>query len=326
MSVTADRIALAAVQIDADQVIFLAHDLAGAELLRASEHHGRPMGRPDAVLDVAARVLASAMQTLSVAGREVAGLTVVVLAPVVGEPPVVLADTDLGWGRVDVLAGLRARLPKLPTNTTLSSDAPAALAEADLLTGVRDVLYLKSNSGIGGAIIANGTLLQGAHSFAGAIGHVAVDHDGLLCECGQHGCLVTVAGPDAVLAQAGLDDVLEREGLTRALQVLVERVRSGDSAAVSAFATAAEWVARTIAILRMTVDPELVVLGGYWAELADIISEAAERRMRLAPTDSGVDSPAVVAGRLGPDAALLGALSLLRDALLADPLALADAH
>lgn len=323
LTVAADTVALLAMQIDADQAICLAHDLAGAELFRVSAHHGRPMGDPEAVLDVAARVLGDTLTRLDAEGRDVAGLTVVMLAPVAGEPRIVLADTDLGWGPVDVLAGLREREPRLPRNTTLTSDGLAALAEASLLTGVTDMLYLKSNSGIGGAIIAGGELLQGSHLLGGALGHIAVDYDGAQCDCGQRGCLVTVAGPDVVLTRAGLAPVLESEGLTRALELLVDRVRSGDPEATEAFTVAADWVARAIAILRMTLDPEIIVLGGYWAELSDLIGARAAVRMWLAGPDDVTSAPPVVRGRLGADAALLGALWQLRDVLLADPLALA---
>ncbi len=91
----------------------------------------------------------------------------IVFAPVGGDPRVVVADTDLGWGRVDVLAGLAARIPGFPADATSTADAPlAALAERRLLGDVDDLLYLKSNSGIGGAIISKGHLIEGANAIA----------------------------------------------------------------------------------------------------------------------------------------------------------------
>lgn len=329
IDITAGGLALVALQIDADQVTLVVHDLAGAELDRASAHHGRPMGEPDSILEVAASLLTRALEDIAAGGRRVAGLTVIVFAPVGGEPRVVLADTDLGWGRVDVLAGLAARVPGFPSTASLAADAPlAALAERRLLGDVPDLLYLKSNSGIGGAIIANGRVVEGANAIAGSVGHIAIDHDGRPCQCGQRGCLVTVAGPDVVLAQAGLGALLASDGLTAALDELVRRVKGGDPDATRAFADAALWVARAIAILRSTVDPEVVVLGGYWAELADLLAAAAIPRLRLAVAPALSDSetvrlPRVVAGSLGADAAIAGALWQLRDELLADPMALA---
>ncbi|GAB3581119.1 ROK family transcriptional regulator [Leifsonia lichenia] len=323
LTLAADGIAFAALQLDADQAIFLAHDLAGAELVRVAEHHGRPMGDPEAVIDVAAHTLGAGLDAVERLGRAPVGLTVVVLAPVGGDPRIVLADTDLDWGPVDVLGMLRAREPRLPDDAVLTSDEPAALAEAQLLPDERFVLYLKSNSGIGGAYLADGSFILGAHSLAGAIGHLPVDHDGPPCACGQRGCFVNVAGPDVVLSAAGMADVRDRDGLTAALAQLVERVRAGEPAATAAFASAAVWIARTIAILRMALDPSVIVLGGYWADLAPQIAEATTPRLRLDVEGGLAPTPPIVAGRLGADAALLGALHQARDAALADPLRLA---
>ena len=89
------------------------------------------------MLDALADVVGEALEAASAMGRRVAELPVVVFAPVGGDPPVVLADTDLAWGRVDVLAGLRDRLPELAAATTavsLASDGwLAALAERSRL-------------------------------------------------------------------------------------------------------------------------------------------------------------------------------------------------
>lgn len=321
LELAADDIAILALQLDADQATALLVSLAGDTLFRFAEHHGRPMGDPEPVLDALARVLERALAAAAGAGRRIADLTVVVFAPVGGDPAKVIADTDLAWGTVDVLGGLRKRVPGMPDIARLSSDAPvAALAEYTKLTGVRDMLYLKSNSGIGGAMIVDGRLVEGAHGLAGAFGHLPVDHDGAQCPCGQRGCLVMVAGPDVVLAAAGLGAELETNGLTSALAELTRRISSDDERATAAWEDAALWVARTLHILTMSLDPQVVMLGGYWAGLTGPVRKAfASNRPIIAGTQPW-DEPEIVPGQLGDDAALLGAVWAARDRLLQDPL------
>jgi len=323
LNLAADGVALLALQLDADEVTALVTTITGTPLLRISEHHGRPMGQPDRILDMLADVLSRALDSDELRGRHLADVTVVVFAPVGGEPAIVLADTDLGWGSVDVLAGLRAREPRLPDLTRLAADSSlAAVAELSELSDVRTMLYLKSNSGIGGAIIVDGTLLAGAHGLAGALGHLAVVPGGLLCACGQHGCLDTVAGPDRVLQDAGLGDLLASDGLTAALAELTRRILDGEPRASAAWDTAAAWIAHTVQLLVMSFDPEAVVLGGYWAALADSV---AAKLKPLGPSIAGTvpfDTYSVQNGRLGADAALLGAIWSARDRLLQDPLQL----
>ncbi|WP_026553949.1 ROK family protein [Arthrobacter sp. 35W] len=321
LHLAADDVAILALQLDADEVTAVVATLSGEPLLRIAEHHGRPMGAPEPILDLMASVLGRALDACAGLGRRLVDSTVVVFAPVGGTPPVVVADTDLGWGRVDVLAGLRAREPRTPPSMRLLPDSVlAAQAELGLLEDGRDMVYIKSNSGIGGAIIVDGTVVAGAHDVAGALGHLPLVPGGEQCGCGQRGCLVTVSGPDAVLRAAGLGRLLESDGLSAALDELVSRILAGEQHASAAWNDAAEWIARALQVLAMALDPRVIVLGGYWAPLADSIAESfAQNRPAAVPGDPWIGT-AVVPGRLDRDAALLGALWSARDRLLLDPL------
>lgn len=328
LELAADDTAVLVLQLDADQAIAELSTIAGEVLTRTARHHGRPMGEPDAVLDVLAGVLTEALDLAANLGRRVADTTVIAFAPVHGDPPVVIADTDLAWGRVDVIAGLRAREPRLDASATLRSDSPlAAVAELRALgaapAAIRDLVYLKSNSGIGGAFLIDGRIVDGARGMAGALGHLPIVPDGERCACGQRGCLVTVAGPDAVLTAAGMGEALERDGLGTTLDAFVARVQAGEIAAVEAWEAAASWIARALQILAGTLDPQAIVLGGYWVPLISTI----DRCFRLdRPDVAGIDAettPHILPGILGERAALLGASQLARERLLVDPLALA---
>jgi len=313
--------AILALQLDADQVTGLLTTLTGEPLLRINEHHGRPMGRPEPILDVMASVLGRILDASEAMGRRLADMTVVVFAPVGGHPPVVIADTDLGWGTVDLLAGLRQRDSRVPPFARLLPDSIlAAQAELTLLEDGRDMIYLKSNSGIGGAVIVDGAVVAGAHELAGALGHIPLVPGGVLCGCGQRGCLDTVAGPDVILRAAGLAGLLESDGLTAALDELTGRILAGEPRASAVWDAAAEWIARALQILSMAVDPKVIVLGGYWARLAESIGIRYAASRPLAAMGVAWLQVDVVAGRLEGDAALFGAVWGARDRLLGDPL------
>ena len=336
LALGAPTVAILVAQVDADTATALLTSLAGDELFRVSAHHGRPMGDPGVVLDALADVVGDALEEASAMGRRVAELPVVVFAPVGGDPPMVLADTDLAWGRVDVLGGLRERLPELAAATTVVSLASdgwlAALAERSRLVDAEagagfadELVYLKSNSGIGGALVSGGRVIEGAHGVGGALGHLAVVPDGVRCECGQVGCLVTVAGPDVLLERAGLSAAVAADGLGAALDELSRRILDGEPLATAGWNDALPWIARALQILSLASDPGIIVIGGFWAPHTESI-ERAFRANR--PAITGVDgaasgAPLVVAGRLGADAALLGAVWSARDRLLADALRLA---
>ena len=76
-----------------------------------------------------------------------------------------------------------------------------ALAEAAFGAGrdAGDLIYIKVSSGIGAGLILNGRLYRGGAGLAGELGHVLVDPDGLVCRCGNRGCLETLAASGALV-------------------------------------------------------------------------------------------------------------------------------
>ncbi|MFF2494071.1 ROK family protein [Agromyces sp. NPDC058064] len=326
LELSGDHLAIVTLLIDADHASAVASTLGGLRLARVDRRHGRPMGAPERVLDVAVEAFDALLETLG--DRVIAEATVVVWAPVGGEPPVVIADTDLGWGTVDLIAMLRDRSPRLAGlgdagHLHLVADtAVAAIAEHAAAGRPPELVYLKSDSGIGGAIVVDGAPLDGLHHLAGALGHLPVVPEGAPCECGQRGCLVTVAGPDVLLERAGLSELAREAGLTAALDEFVRRIADGEPRATTAWGAGAAELARTLQIVSLTVDPSLIVVGGYLADLADDLGA------RLAAIQPGIggtflEAPRIIASRLGRDAALVGAERAAVARLLADPAAIA---
>ena len=92
-------------------------------------------------------------------------------------------------------------------------DVSRAFAEAEHRFGAGvgepDMIYVFIGShGVGGGIFVNDGLLQSSKGICGEIGHVVIDEDGELCQCGSRGCLETVASRRAV--EARFDELLER--------------------------------------------------------------------------------------------------------------------
>ena len=117
---------------------------------------------------------------------------------------------------------LRDRLlDRVGLPTFIDNDAKAlALAEGWLgsARGVEDYLAMVVSTGVGGGIVLDGRLLDGADGNAGHIGHITVEPDGHLCGCGARGCLEAEASGTAIAAITGRPaaeasaDVIERTG------------------------------------------------------------------------------------------------------------------
>ena len=102
---------------------------------------------------------------------------------------------------------LRSRLEAL-TGLPVYGDGDAkalALAEGWLgaARGTDSFLAMVVSTGVGGGIVLNGELLEGATGNAGHIGHVVVEPNGRRCACGGRGCLEAEASGPAIEAITG---------------------------------------------------------------------------------------------------------------------------
>lgn len=93
--------------------------------------------------------------------------------------------------------------------------------------GLDDIVMLDLSTGMAIGVVSEGRLLRGRNGFAGEIGHIPVDPDGLPCGCGNRGCLETVASDISLAAKVSTKvgrrlDIDEVVGLVRSGQLEME--------------------------------------------------------------------------------------------------------
>ena len=139
------------------------------------------------------------------------------------------------------------------------------------------VAFLAIGTGISAGVVLDGALLRGDNGFAGEVGHVVADPDGVICACGLRGCLETVAAGPAIGRQAdeavaaGRDTILA----TRSSAADVYRARSaGDEVAVEITDRVADHLARAIRSLVLTLGVRRVVIGGGVAAAGPALLES----------------------------------------------------
>jgi predicted NBD/HSP70 family sugar kinase len=168
----------------------------------------------------------------------------------------------LGWSDVPLGRHLHGALG-LPV---LVENDVKALAVAEQLFGRgrrhRDFLVVTIGSGVGMAIVANGSVYRGSRGGAGEFGHFPVEPGGPLCACGNRGCLEAVIGATGLVRAAQAEGVLRAgQGVGR-LQELADR---GEPKAAAVYARAAGLLARAVAALVTVLDPEVVIILGEGA-------------------------------------------------------------
>ncbi len=209
---------------------------------------------------------------------------------------------------------LRAELEaRLGVPVAVENDVNVATLGAVALSGIRDLVYLSIGTGLAAGLVLDGTLRRGATGAAGEIGHVPIDPLGAVCQCGQRGCLETVASGRA-LAEAW-PSAADQLGEPPA-QALFAAAAAGDQRAIAVRDRFAAGVADAVRTLCLTVDPATIVLGGgvahLGAPLVAAVSDALHAQAASSPFLASLDLAARI--RVVPDdqpvaaigAALLG--------------------
>lgn len=202
---------------------------------------------------------------------------------------------------------LRARLTKaLGLPVFLDHDGHAAAMgewRHGAGRGVANLVYVTISTGIGGGAIVDGRLQRGRAGQAGHVGHMTVQPDGPVCNCGNRGCWEAVAAGPAFAAAA--------HGAGFAGGAAVFAAAPDDPAAMALVQTEARWLGLGIVNLLHVYSPDLVVLGGGMTAGLDLMRptiEAEIARRAMAPFRA---TPVVMAA-LGDNAGLVGAAALAR--------------
>ena len=185
----------------------------------------------------------------------------------------------------------------------------AALGEgmAGAAAGMDDYVVLTLGTGIGAGIVSGGRLVRGAHGMAAECGHMA------LCGAELTGCGCGGAGH---LEEAASADWLERRAKAAGLPADFKslwRMR-GASEADAIISPALETLARGIASITVTLDPEAVILSGGMSRAGGLAEELAARAQKYLPAPFRPYFR-LETSKLGGEAAVIGAASLFRESL-----------
>jgi len=254
-----------------------------------------------------------------VAWDEVRGVGFGVPGPVVDD--VVLTSVNLGWGQTDVPSAFRALLDRDDILVRASNDANVA-CQGEFFRGAgkgfRNVVLFTLGTGVGGGIVVDGSIVDGKNGAAGELGHLVIDFDHRLpCNCGKRGCLETVASATGIvnLARHHLRNTAEDSLLRRYDDFSAKRVfdcaKTGDAVALRTVDEAADYLGRAIAGVLLTLNPDVVVLGGGVSNAGPFFIDRVAAKAREYSDPFAKDTP-FVGALLGNDAGMVGAASLVR--------------
>jgi len=186
-----------------------------------------------------------------------------------------------------------------------------------------DMVTLTIGTGVGGAIVANGSLFRGGFGAGAELGHLRLIPDGLPCGCGARGCIEQYGSGRALLRIAnevadagpigvGLAAARERRGKLTGKEV-GRLIEVGDPGAVAALATLGAALGEACASLGAVLDPQVFVFGGGVAAAGDLLLEPIRAAyLEHLPARGYHPEASFAIAQLVNDAGVVGAADLAR--------------
>ncbi len=225
-----------------------------------------------------------------------------------------------GWEVVPVADRLRPLL-KADVPIAVENDANvAAFAEARAPGCTdRDFLFVTLGTGVGGCIISDGQIWRGATGGAGEVGHISIDLNGHLCNCGSRGCIEAYLGQRYLTAHAAqrlvrfpeslLNDMM-RDGAELDPRLINHAAESGDRFSQDFLREMGEILGGGLASALNLCDLHLVIVGGGMAGAERWLIDPARRALRGRLLKSVSHDVELRAARYQNDAGIIGAALL----------------
>ncbi|MBR6238058.1 MAG: ROK family glucokinase [Lachnospiraceae bacterium] len=249
--------------------------------------------------------------------KDVVGIGIGVPGPVKSDGTVIVA-VNLGWKDVNVNSELE-ELTGIKVKTSNDANV-AALGEMwrGGGQGYSNVVAVTLGTGVGGGIIVDGKIVNGATGAGGEIGHIHLeDNETEACGCKGHGCLEQYASATGVvrlakkkLADSSKDSVL-REGEVTAKDVW-DAVKAGDELAIEVAHIYGEYLGKGLAAVADVVNPEVFVIGGGVSRAGRVVIEYMEPYFDKY-VFPGAKGAKFALAKLGNDAGIYGAAFLVLD-------------
>lgn len=216
---------------------------------------------------------------------------------------------------------------RLPFPHIYIDDVVRTMGLAEVLYGDpaardQDFVFALADTGIGVALMINGQAYVGPNQLAGEIGHIPVGGN-RPCNCGNTGCIETVASVRAIVEQARhrieempTATVLRECQNDLCIQKIIQAAETGDKLAYQVITDAGEKFGVGLAIAANLFGPRLITVGGILSG-SNVYLDAAKRMVRFQALGKVNSDLSIVASRLDYLAGARGAASQVLNRLFA---------
>ena len=197
----------------------------------------------------------------------------------------ILGCVNLGWGIFSIVEEFSKAFHNVPVYAGNDANI-AALGEyvAGAGKGMKNMIMVTLGTGVGGGIIIDGRILEGANGGAGEIGHIPVNpQEQDTCGCGKKGCLEQYASATGIVRIA---EKLRKENGNTALPAgctakqVFDYAKEGDELAMQAVEELGRYLGLALASCACVLNPEGIVIGGGVSRAGKILLDVREKNFQ----------------------------------------------
>ncbi|SON49269.1 DNA-binding transcriptional regulator NagC [Vibrio tapetis] len=184
----------------------------------------------------------------------------------------------------------------------------------------KDSILVSVQGGTGSGIIVNGQVFLGSNRNVGEVGHIQIDPLGDKCQCGNFGCLETVAANPAIIntVQTRLDQGYPSSLAsvpTITMDAICQHALQGDELASQSLIRVGNQLGKAIAITINLFNPQKIVIAGNITKAKDIIFPAITRNVETQSLTTFHTGLPIVPSLLD-DQPAMGAFAMIKRAML----------
>jgi len=202
---------------------------------------------------------------------------------------IIIYSAEMSWHNVNLLSAMR----DVFDGHIVIEDSTRAIAMGESLIGdgsnAENFLCVNVGKGISSALVLNRKLYYGSSDSAGQLGHMLVERNGNMCDCGSYGCLETYSSGNAIEKKAKelvlggaktlIRDLVYGNAEKIDIYMVFEAAQNGDRVALEIVETAADYLAMAITSVINQFDPDLIVFEGKVCRIGRLFVQLLEKQL-----------------------------------------------
>ncbi|MDO5726260.1 MAG: ROK family protein [Tissierellia bacterium] len=223
----------------------------------------------------------------------------------------IVFSAQLGWKNENIVKYAKDKFGiKVLVDNDVKTALLGELAHLEL-TDKSNIAYMAIGHGVGVGLWLDGEILRGANNNAGEIGHISIDYNGELCNCGRKGCLDTVLSIKSILKKANnIDPKIE------SMEDIAKKFESKETWAIDLVDDMSRYFSIALNNIVYTYDPDKILIGGLLFERFPNILEIMTKSKYFKIYAEYIKNINIQSAKLGKQAYLIGGAIRAQDYLL----------